>query len=59
MFVLENFAYNFCRELINIINANPSAESSKDILTPKYNQCLMNRHSDTTFLTVPKTPNSH
>ena len=49
-FTLEYSTYNFNRQIINVINSKPSVEISKDILMSKYNQLLMDKYSDTTFL---------
>ena len=41
MFAQENFAYTFCRQLINVINSKPPPEVNKDVLMPKYNKILL------------------
>ena len=50
MFTLENFVYNFCKQLINVMNSKPSVELNADILMPKYNQIILDTYSESTFL---------
>ena len=50
MFALEAFPHDFCIKLINIINSKTLARLNKDILIPRYNQILLDRYSDATFI---------
>ena len=50
MFSLENFTHNFCNQLTDVVNSSTPTRHKKDILMPKYNQILLDRYNETTFL---------
>ena len=55
IFGVENFIHTFLRQLINIIHLRHPAVINKDVLMAKYNQLLMDRHSDIVFLIIQIT----
>ena len=50
MFALENFVYNFKRKLNNVFKSEHPTKLKAGNLMLKYNQILLDRYSDTTFL---------
>ena len=49
IFFLEEFAHNFLKQLVNVINSKPLQDST-NALVPKHNQIKLDRYSDIKFL---------
>ena len=52
MFVLENFTYAFCRQLVRVITLQPPTELTHEppVFMIMYKQLLQERYGDTVFL---------